>query len=250
MKIKMPTVNPGAISLVLLFVIACSSAGGETPPTPPPSLADAPTSDAPPPTAASATGTVTVTVLNQGGRGGRGAIMEGHTPRGFRGSGTGLFVGDNLNPNFPDGDGVQAFLTFDLADVPRGQVVAAMLRSNHASTRGSPYRDLGPLTAEEIRYDLFSPDLWNLPPLAGGSGCLLATSAGASVECGVRDAVQRSLDDERSIVQFRLRFERAGDGDGSPDRAMFFITNSNTNEPGIFELEITVDSGEADARPN
>ena len=53
--------------------------------------------------------------------------------------------------------------------------------------------------------------------------------------------MQRALDDERPNVQFRLRFDRAGDGDGSPDLAMFFITNSNTNEPGIFELEITVD---------
>ena len=246
MKITMPTVSLGATSLALLFVIACSSGEGETAPTAPSPQANAPASDAPPPAAstAGAAGTVTVTVPNQGGRGGRGAIMEGHTPRGFRGSGTGLFVGDNLNPNFPEGDGVQAFLTFDLADVPQGQVVAAVLRSNHASTRGSPYRDLGPLTAEEIRYDAFSPDLWNLPPLAGGTGCLLATSAAAGVECGVRDAVQRSLDDGRSNVQFRIRFDRAGDGDGSPDLAMFFITNSNTNEPGVFELEITVDSAD------
>ena len=239
----MPTLGTGAASLALLIVIACSSGGGElpaAPPTPPPPPTAAPATDAPAPTA-DATGTVTVTVLNQGGEGGRGAVMEGHTPRGFRGSGTGLFVGDNLNPNFPNSDGVQAFLTFGLADVPRGGVVAALLRSNHASTRGSPYRDLGPLTAEEIRYDLFSADLWNLPTLAGGAGCLLAASASASVQCGVSDAVQRSLDDGRSTVQFRLRFERAGDGDGSPDLAMFFITDSNTNEPGVFELEITVD---------
>jgi hypothetical protein len=249
MKINMPTLGMGAASLALLFAIACSSGGGEVPaapPTAPPPPTAAPASDVPPPAdeAAGATGTITVTVLNQGGQGGRGAVMEGHTPRGFRGSGTGLFVGDNLNPNFPNGDGVQAFLTFDLADVPRGGVVAALLRSNHASTRGSPYRDLGPLTAEEIRFDLFSADLWNLPPLAGGAGCLLAASAGTSVQCGVSDAVQRSLDDGRSTVQFRLRFERAGDGDGSPDLAMFFSTDSNANEPGVFELEITVDPAE------
>ena len=49
-----------------------------------------------------------ILLQNQGGS------MEGHTPRGFRGMGTGLFAGDNLNQRFPDGDGVQLFLTFDL----------------------------------------------------------------------------------------------------------------------------------------
>ena len=47
-------------------------------------------------------------VTNQGGS------LEGHTPRGFAGTGTGLFAGDNLNPAFPEGDGVQFLLTFEL----------------------------------------------------------------------------------------------------------------------------------------
>ena len=32
--------------------------------------------------------------------------------------------------------------------------------------------------------------------------------------------------------------EKVGDNDNEQDLAMFFITNSNTNEPGIFELEL------------
>jgi hypothetical protein len=47
----------------------------------------------------------------------RGDDTEGHTPRGFPGSGTGPFTGDNLNSSFPDGDGVQMYLTFDLPEV-------------------------------------------------------------------------------------------------------------------------------------
>jgi len=47
-------------------------------------------------------------LINEGGP------AEGHTPRGFAGMGTGLFAGDDLNPNFPPGDGVQLYLTFDL----------------------------------------------------------------------------------------------------------------------------------------
>ena len=45
--------------------------------------------------------------------------MEGHTPRGFQGQGTGLFIGDNLNPNFPDGDGVHAYISFLSTRSPR-----------------------------------------------------------------------------------------------------------------------------------
>lgn len=172
---------------------------------------------------------------NQGGE------MEGHTPRGFRGMGTGLFAGDNLNSRFPDGDGVQLFLTFDLSTVPFGKVVSAMLRSNKASVRGMPLKDLGPLRAEEVRYSKFSPDLWNLEPLAGGDACEFATSSEGPFRCDLADAVQRSLEDSYPWVQFRLLLDRAGDEDGSQDLVAFFISDSNTNQPGIFELEVTVE---------
>lgn len=43
--------------------------------------------------------------------------------------GTGLFAGDNLNPGFPNGDGVQIFLTFDLRGLPEGEVRSAVLRA-------------------------------------------------------------------------------------------------------------------------
>ena len=41
-------------------------------------------------------------------------------------------------------------------------------------------------------------------------------------------------------AQLRLRLEKAGDGDGETDLVAFYKTNSNTNEPGIFEVEITL----------
>ena len=40
-------------------------------------------------------------------------------------------------------------------------------------------------------------------------------------------------------AQFRLRFDRVADDDGEPDLALFFLTDSNTNEPGIFQLELS-----------
>ena len=45
-------------------------------------------------------GAATAVVPNHGGG------LEGHTPTGFAGSGTGLFAGDNLNSSFPEGQGV------------------------------------------------------------------------------------------------------------------------------------------------
>ena len=160
-------------------------------------------------------------ILNQGG------AMEGHTPRGFQGMGTGLFAGDNLNPRFPEGDGVQIFLTSDLNAVPAGKIVSAVLRSDNVSIRGMPLKDLGTLRAEEIRYTKFGSALWNLEPLADGAVCEFATSPNGPFQC--------------DLAQFRLLLDRAGDSDGTPDMVAFFVSNSNTNQPGIFELEVTVE---------
>ncbi len=175
-----------------------------------------------------------ITLQNQGGQ------MEGHTPRGFRGMGAGLFAGDNLNSRFPDGDGVQLFLTFDLSTLPSGKVVSATLGSENVSVRGMPFKDLGPLRAEEVRYQEFSSDLWNLEPFTGGDTCEFATSSEGPFRCDLSGAVQKSLEDSYSYVQFRLLLDRTGDKDGSQDLVAFFLTDSNTNQPGIFELKVAV----------
>ena len=175
---------------------------------------------------------VTVVLQNQGG------AMEGHTPRGFRGMGTGLFAGDNLNPGFPNGDGVQIFLTFDLRDLPKGEVRSAVLRADSARIQGNPFRDLGALRGEEIRYRRFSSALWNETPR--GVSCLFADSRTGPFACDLTEAVQRSRVDGYRYAQFRLRLDKAGDGDGRPDMVMFFKSDSNTNEPGIFELAVTM----------
>jgi hypothetical protein len=59
------------------------------------------------------------------------------------------------------------------------------------------------------------------------------------IECDVTDAVERAVALGEDRVQFRLRFETAGDDDGEADLAMFFVTDSNTNEPGIFTLDLS-----------
>ena len=61
-----------------------------------------------------------------------------------------------------------------------------------------------------------------------------------AIECDVSGAVQRSLDDSYRYAQFRVRLDQAGDRDGDQDLVAFFKSDSNTNEPGIFLLNVTV----------
>jgi hypothetical protein len=169
--------------------------------------------------------------------------MEGHTPRGFAGMGTGLFAGDEINPGFPAGDGVQLFVTFPLEAVG-GDVVAATLRSNALRVTGTPFADLGPLQVEEVRYDRFGPELWDLEPLV--PACTLETGAGSTVDCDVTDVVVAAAG-ASDRIQFRVRFEQASDADGTSDLAGFSRSDPNTNEPGLFELVVTTGSTDAAA---
>lgn len=155
--------------------------------------------------------------------------------------GTGLFVGDNLNPNFPEGDGVQTFLTFDLGGVAGPGVESAILSSVPPEFSGTPLADLGNLIVEEVRYDSFSSALWNLEPEAGGRSCVYAMNQDSDFQCDITDIVENSFNDSYSFVQLRLRLENAGDSDGQQDLVLFFNSDSdsNTNEPGLFNLDIT-----------
>jgi hypothetical protein len=173
-----------------------------------------------------------VTIPNQGG------ASEGHTPTGFAGTGTGLFAGDNLNPSFPEGVGVQTFLTFALPE--NLDVGRALLISDTLHTTGSPFDDLGPLLAEPVAYTTFGPQLFDLPASGAPVRCEVTTDT--TVECDVTAAVQDAVEGGAKSVQFRLRFERPADNDGNPDLALFYRSDSNTNEPALFNLAITTAS--------
>jgi hypothetical protein len=170
------------------------------------------------------------TIANEGGS------MEGHTPRGFAGSGTGLFVGDNLNAGFPDDDGVQLWLRFAL---PNGSAAPslAMLSSDVMSVTGSPFDDLGTMLAEPVAYDDFGPQFFDLAADGPAVGC---QRVGADrLECDVTDAVTATRANGSQNAQFRLRFERVADSDGNQDLALFFLTDPNVNESGIFHLDLS-----------
>lgn len=174
--------------------------------------------------------TVSLEVSNHGGS------MEGHTPRGFAGNGTGLFVGDNLNPRFPDGEGIQIWLSFDLSEATPTPT-RAVLRSQALTVRGTPFADLGALEAEPVSYDSFSPDLFDQP--STGPAVICDRVGDRGIECDVTTAVARAIDAGEDRAQFRLKFEMAGDNDGEADLAMFFLSDSNTNERGIFILDLS-----------
>jgi hypothetical protein len=162
--------------------------------------------------------------------------MEGHTPRGFAGSGTGLFVGDNLNSGFPDDDGVQLWLSFALP-ASGAAPTRAVLSSDVMTVAGSPFEDLGTLLAEPVTYDGFGPQLFDLA--ADGPAVDCQRVGAERLECDVTDAVTAALGSGSQSAQFRLRFERVADGDGNQDLALFFLTDSNINEPGIFHLDLS-----------
>ena len=168
-------------------------------------------------------------IQNQGGS------MEGHTPRGFAGSGTGLFAGDNLNSRFPDGEGVQIWLTFDIPS--RTPVPSlAVLRSGALTVRGTPFEDLGVLLVEPVSYDTFGPALFDRSSIGDAVTCRRTGDSG--LECDVTAAVAEAIGAGAATAQFRMKFETAGDRDSEADLAMFFLSDSNTNEPGIFTLEL------------
>ncbi|MFV2001975.1 MAG: hypothetical protein ACC619_03235, partial [Paracoccaceae bacterium] len=167
-----------------------------------------------------------------------GGDMGGHTPRGFQGQGNGIFVGDNLNRSFPNGDGVQAFISFDISGLPAGTIKSARLSSRFLRVNGEPFTDLGPIRLEQTEFSRFSSALWN-SPAQPGLGCVLAISPDqTSAGCDLTAAVQGALADGRQLLQFRLRFEKISDADNRPDLALFFKQDSNTNEGGVFELTI------------
>ena len=173
-----------------------------------------------------------ISIPNQGGE------SEGHTPIGFAGMGTGLFAGDNLNSRFPDGDGVQTFLTFPL---PQDLgLTSATLRSDFLQTRGTPFDDLGALTVERVEYTSFGPELFDLP--SSGDPIRCTVLGGTAVECDVTTAVRAAAAEGTQTVQFRLLFEQVADNDGQADLAMFYRSDSNTNEEGLFTLQLTADS--------
>ena len=160
---------------------------------------------------------------------------EGHTPLGFMGSGVGLFAGDNLNPNFPDGVGLQILLTFALPDGVEAPTTAT-LSSDVLSTRGNVFEALGELRAAPVSYDGFSAALWNIEPTGDFVTC--DRPSDTSLTCDVTAAATAAIEAGDSAVQIQLTLEQMSDSDGEQDLVLFNNGDSNLNEPGLFTLAL------------
>lgn len=216
------------VVVALLFLAAACSSAGET-------SADSETTAGETgagengEAAADETRPTSLTITNQGGD------MEGHTPRGFAGSGTGLFIGDNLNANFPDGEGIQLLLTFDLPD-DVDEILSASLTSDVMEVRGDPFNALGDIEAEPVTYTEFGPPLFELEADGDPVNCLRVGPSG--LICDVTQAAADGVAAGKDRLQFRLQFQNLSDSDGEPDLALFYLTDTNSNERGIFTLNL------------
>jgi len=112
-----------------------------------------------------------------------------------------------------------------------------VLTSEILSVRGAPFDDLGSLSAEPVTYAEFGPAIFDLS--ADGAAVPCERVGDSGLVCDVTAAVADSIVAGESRVQFRLKFDTPGDSDGEADLALFFVTDSNTNEPGIFTLELS-----------
>jgi len=163
--------------------------------------------------------------------------MGGHTPRGFRGQGAGIFVGDNLNPGFPNGDGVQAFISFDISELAAKDYQKATLFSPFLKVSGTPFEDLGKIVVEQIEFERFSSSLWDAPVETHVICDLAIAPDQTSASCDLSATVQAVLEEGKDQLQFRLQFESPSDNDGAPDLALFYKQNSNSNEGGVFQID-------------
>jgi len=176
-----------------------------------------------------------VSIENQGGS------FEGNLPWTTDGAGPGLFAGDNLSAEFPNDEGLAIYLAFSLADVGEIDaglpIVRATLTSNALQVAGTPFEDLGALSAAPVDYDAFPPTIEEREPTLGPVACEAIIDE-ATLTCDVTAALTAAAESGDDRINLTLKFAEASDGDGEPDIAVFFFTDPNSNDRGIFNLAI------------
>jgi len=176
-----------------------------------------------------------VTIENQGGN------FEGNLPWTTDGAGPGLFAGDNLSSEFPNDEGLAIYLAFSLAEVAEIDAGLAIVRATLTSTAlqvaGTPFEDLGALSAAPVDYEVFPPTIEEREPTLEPVACE-ANIDQATLTCDVTAALTAAAESGDDQINLTLKFAEASDGDGEPDIAVFFFTDPNTNDRGIFSLAI------------
>jgi hypothetical protein len=166
----------------------------------------------------------------------RGEDFEGHSPIGFSGSGSGILLGDNLNEIFPNKDGIQSFLNFDLTKLKGEKIKSAVLYSEFAQIEGEPFESLGNVLVDEVSYGEFSSKVWNTESF--GNVCVVNVLEDGIFTCDITEHIDRFLREGKETAQFRLRFEKVSDEDNQKDLLLFYKTDLNKNEKGIFKIRV------------
>jgi hypothetical protein len=86
-------------------------------------------------------------------------------------------------------------------------------------------------------YDRFNAANFALPP--DGEAVVCTRTGENSLGCDVTEATTTAIRAGVVRVQFRLKFETLSDDDGQPDLARFFLTDPNSNQQGIFTLDLS-----------
>ncbi|NOX30686.1 MAG: hypothetical protein GXP35_11680 [Actinobacteria bacterium] len=181
-----------------------------------------------------------VVVPNQGG------AFEGSALTASEGVANSLFVGDELSPDIPEGEGLEAWITFGLEEVTEtltsGSITAVTLRSQAmVDVVGDPFGELGNITATLVDNPEFPPSADARAAAQGGDSVIcVADPDAASLTCDVAELVADAASEGADRVSFRLKFDTASDTDGEPDIAFFFITDQQFNDVGIFTLEFAL----------
>lgn len=158
-----------------------------------------------------------------------------------------LFVGDELNPNVPTGEGLQIWLAFGLGEVmdtiDENDLPVVTLRSQALQrVDGDPFGDFGDLMVQLVAGDSFPPD--DAARDSGGPAVACVADVGAGgLTCDVSELVADAVAGGAEELAFRLFFDTLSDEDGQPDLVYFFVSDENTNEIGNFTLEFEPAAG-------
>ncbi len=128
--------------------------------------------------------------------------------------------------------GLQAFLTYDLSALPSGATLTALALSwPNYDTLGDPFGALGCVRVYLDDYGTLDPGDYTPPPVSGAVGSYCSTAeieqaADRPLSSVAVNLMQHRLNDNITVLQLRLQFDRESDGDGVSD-----VLRSGHNQP-------------------
>jgi len=124
---------------------------------------------------------------------------------------------------------VRGFVSFDLTTLPKDvEIIEARVELFQKDITGDPYfKGLGGVVVDDVDYgQSLDADDFDAPALLEGIGTLSDNGLLEFKGLDVTEAVKTALANERSRVQFRLRFGNETDGDGNIDAVVFEAATS------------------------